>query len=72
MHHMLKNASEKETVLYNSEWHQYGSFGSASLAGWPMHIGGTQMVLALNMDERSDTTSQADSAEEGNEWERKK
>lgn len=37
--------------------------GSETLAGWSMHIGGTQMVSALNMDERSDTTSQTDSVE---------
>lgn len=29
-----------------------------------MHIGGTQMAPALNMDERSDTTTQTDSMEE--------
>lgn len=29
-----------------------------------MHIGDTQMASALNMDERSDTTTQTDSVEE--------
>lgn len=35
--------------------------GSESPAGWSMHIGDTQMASALNMDERSDTTTQTDS-----------
>lgn len=37
-----------------------------------MHIGGTQMASALNMDERSDTTTQTDSVEgRGKEGERR-
>lgn len=37
--------------------------GSQTLAGWSMHIGGTQMASVLNMDEGSDTTTQIDSME---------
>lgn len=38
--------------------------GSETLAGWSMHIGGTQMASALNMDEGSDTTTHTDIVEE--------
>lgn len=38
--------------------------GSQTTAGWSMHIGGTQMASALNMDEGSDTKTQTDRVEE--------
>lgn len=37
-----------------------------------MHIGGTQMASALNMDEGSDTTTQTDSVEERRKAEKRR
>lgn len=47
--------------------------GSEALPGWSIHIEGTQMASALNMDEGSDTTThtgivEASGKREGDKW----